>query len=76
MDETESVLAEFPYQIFYKTESGAEYPLTNKAGGTAQDKDYVIYKDTTQAVTFRRTGFTIDNIAYDNVFLLKPGETT
>ena len=75
VDETESVLAEFPYQIFYKTESGAEYPLTNKAGGTAQDKDYVIYKDTTQAVTFRRTGFTIDNIAYDNVFLLKPGET-
>ena len=75
VDETESVLAEFPYQIFYKTESGAEYPLTNKAGGTAQDKDYVIYKDTTQAVTFRRTGFTVDNIAYDNVFLLKPGET-
>ena len=35
----------------------------------------MIYKDTTQAVTFRRTGFTIDNIAYDNVFLLKPGET-
>ena len=24
VDETESVLAEFPYQIFYKTESGAE----------------------------------------------------
>lgn len=80
VDRTESVIAEFPYQIYYKTPDGREHMLTNKYDGPLPpdgpdpDKDYVFYKDTDLPVPFIHEGFAVDGIPYDNVFLLKPDE--
>lgn len=74
----ETVLAEFGYQIRYRVknkETGQvkENLLTNEA------PDYnVIYKGTTQGVTFNDEFKVHDgeagDIIYENVFILKPGE--
>ena len=42
--------------------------------GSPEPSNYVFYKDTTQPVTFLPE-LKIGNAAYDNVFMLKPGET-
>ena len=69
VDSSESILAEFPYQIWYKTsEEGEPIPLTQSASSPR-----VVYKDTTTAVTYKNS-VTVDGIAYNNVFLLKPDE--
>ena len=77
VDSTENVLAEFPYQIFYKTseEPGAEeHLLTNSLPAYAQTEDYVLYKDTVHPVTYKKTA-EIGGVPYQDVFFLKPDET-
>ena len=66
VDEGESILAEFPYQIRYKTADGTEHLLT--------DPNAVCYKDTVNYVTHKNT-LTVGEKPYEHVFLLKPGET-
>ena len=72
VDETDSVMAEFPYQIFYekKDDQGVvrEYPLTNNVGNIS-----VVYRGTNDPVAFAPSR-EIDGVTYSNVFFLKPGE--
>lgn len=73
VDKSESVLAEFPYQIWY-TRDGEEHRLTNLvAEDPMRTDDYVFYKGTKNPVTYR-TSLTIGGIPYEDVFLLKPDE--
>ena len=73
VDAPETVLAEFPYQILYKYEGDdTEYLLKNPMPEDA--RNYVFYKDTVNPVTFRNE-ITLGGQSYQNVFLLKPGET-
>ena len=76
VDASESVLAEFPYQIKYKKAGDdTEYYLKNaETGDTADVTDYVLYRDTVNPVKYEET-FTLDGITYNDVFFLKPGET-
>ena len=78
IDRSESVLADYPYQILYKTsdEEGApEHYLQNAVpGSSTQNTDYVLYKDTVNAVTYQ-TSVTIAGVEYNDVFFLKPDET-
>ena len=66
VDTTESVLASFPYQIWYKTADNEEHLYT--------DANHVCFKDTIRRVPYKES-MTIGGIDYDSVFLLKPGET-
>ena len=72
IDDTDSVIAEFPYQIFYekKNDQGIveEYPLTNVTGSIN-----VVYRGTNDEVRFVPDAV-IENVHYSNVFFLKPGE--
>ncbi len=73
IDSTESVMAEFPYQIYYKTSAdGEEKLLTQDAGDNLNIK--VFYLDTETPVTYRDS-ITVGGITYPSVFMLKPGET-
>ncbi len=78
VDESEGVLAEFPYQIWYKTseaEGAEEYRLPNLPPGSEEKpKDYVLYKDTINPVKYE-DAVTIGGTEYKDVFFLKPGET-
>ena len=68
-DNTESFMAEFPYQIWYKVpEDETEHLLTQ-----GDQNIHVYYKDTTTPVKYEERK-EIDHIPYDSVFLLKPGE--
>ncbi len=70
----DSVYAEFPYQITYINPlDGREYYLKNTPSGSDPD-DHVFYEGTSTPVTYRQS-LTIDGIEYNDVFLLKPGET-
>lgn len=69
VDTTESVFAEFPYQIWYHTASGEEKLL--EQGDLLNTT--VFYKDTITPVTYYPT-LTIDGVQYEKVFMLKPGE--
>lgn len=74
-----NVLAEFPYQVWYKykeTEDGEEQEarLTNSIPGSSQTADYVFYKETTTPVKYQDS-LDIDGQTYEDVFFLKPGET-
>lgn len=69
VDTTESVFAEFPYQIWYRTASGEEKLL--EQGDLLNTT--VFYKDTITPVTYYPT-LTIDGVQYEKVFMLKPGE--
>jgi len=70
IDATDSVLAEFPYQIFFRKKDVdgvvREYPLTNS-------NEDVLYRGTDDPIPFS-SNCTIDGVNYDNVFFLKPGE--
>ncbi len=80
------VLAEYPYQIYYKYKDAAEGEegeeaeelearLTNgKRNEYGKIENYVFYKDTVTPVKYRDT-LTIDGIVYEDVFFLKPGQT-
>ena len=74
VDESETHMAEFAYQIKYKKKDGTEHLLTNGVPGVDDPNDYVFYKNTTNPVTFD-TYKEIGGIRYDNVFTVKPGET-
>ena len=68
IDTSETVMAEFPYQIKYKLEGDeTEHYLDDT-------QDSVVYDGTTTPVKYRRT-LTVDGVSYPHVFLLKPGET-
>lgn len=73
VDNTETVLAEFPYQIYYKDSAdGEEHLLSNP--------EAVLYKDTVNKVPFRRSitiqdAQTSHSHTYNSVYMLKPGET-
>ncbi len=77
IDDTESVMAEFPYQILYKMseEEGAEeFHLKNAMPDSPmQNDDYVFYKDSVKPVKYEPS-MTIGGVAYEDVFFLKPGE--
>ena len=75
VDTTESVLAEFPYQIIYMDEDNKEQFLTNQSPNSSTEiENYVYYKDTVTPVKYEQK-VTIDGIEYKHVFFLKPGET-
>ena len=75
VDTTESVMSDFPYQIFYQTKDGAEHSLTNALpDSSTQNDDYVFYKDSVNPVKYEPR-VEIDGIVYNDVFFLKPGET-
>ena len=76
VDEPDTVLAEFPYQIYYKKAgSDEEYLLTNALPDSPeQTDDFVVHKGTDTAVSYHEV-FMIAGIPYRDVFLLKPGET-
>ncbi|MBQ1302761.1 MAG: hypothetical protein IIY29_05395, partial [Firmicutes bacterium] len=68
------VLAEFPYQIFYKKGSDEEYRLQNGVvGADGQPVNYVLDQDSSHPVTYRPS-VTIDGTLYQDVFFLKPDE--
>ena len=72
--DTEDVMAEFPYQIFYKKGDDTEYPLTNAlASSDTQNDNYVLYRDTVNPVKYQPS-IKIDGHTYEHVFFLKPGE--
>ena len=71
-ENTRNNLIQFPYQIWYRTESDA--PGTFRLLGTrAGDRNLVKYKDTTTSVTYNER-LQIDGTEYDHVFMLRPGE--
>jgi len=81
VDDSETILAEFPYQIWYDVRT-----LSNGAGESDTDEDDlkllkdtgskhpVLYKDTITPVPYKES-LTIDGITYEDVYMLKPGET-
>lgn len=71
VDSSETVLAEFPYQIIYKLEGSDTEHLLEQ--GDALNRT-VVYKNTTTLVPFRDS-VEIGGVTYQDVFLLKPGET-
>ena len=79
VDTTKTVLAEFPYQIIYRTKTGDDVSdpkfLSNAvANDPARNKDYVFYKDSTVPCTYK-TAMEIAGKTYQDVFILKPDET-
>ena len=74
VDDSESTLAEFAYQIKYKKKNDpTEYYLQNFAPGGGRN-DYVFYKNSTTPVTYKPSK-TIGGVTYNDVFILEPGET-
>ncbi|MBQ4185212.1 MAG: LPXTG cell wall anchor domain-containing protein [Clostridiales bacterium] len=79
VDTTETVLAEFPYQIIYRTKNGDADPVSHYlTNSVADDPDrifnYVFYKDSTVPCTYK-TSISIAEKTYNDVFILKPDET-
>ena len=73
VDNAESILAEFPYQIKYMKD-GREHYLTNASASSSDPEDHVFYKDTVTPVKYLDS-LDINGTTYENVFMLKPGET-
>lgn len=73
VDNAESILAEFPYQIKYMKD-GREHYLTNASASSSDPEDHVFYKDTVTPVKYLDS-LDINGTTYKNVFMLKPGET-
>ena len=76
MDAVESVLAEYPYQIFYRLPGDeGENPIGHRLSHNAGESIRVVYKDSIKPVTYQDS-FTIPGttLTYENVFLLRPGE--
>ena len=78
VDTVETVLAEFPYQIIYRTKTGDDDPvehyLTNAVRGDQDRKyDYVFYKDTITPCTYT-TSMDIAGKTYNDVFILNPDD--
>ncbi|MBQ8088637.1 MAG: hypothetical protein IJ234_09510, partial [Clostridia bacterium] len=71
VDDSEDILAEFPYQIKYKTEGNDEEILLKQGEDL---NETVTYENSTTAVKFKDS-LIIDGVEYKNVFILKSGET-
>ncbi|MBP3892650.1 MAG: hypothetical protein J6D34_01250 [Atopobiaceae bacterium] len=71
VDETETVMVEYPYQIFYSLKSDTTERQVDAEPGTASPK--VVYKDTNKQVSYK-SEVTVGGTQYGKVFLLKPGE--
>ena len=73
----EDAMIRYPYQILYKLEGDdREYYLSNKTADVpAENTDYVFYSGTHNPVAYQSSGYHVDDIFYDHVFFLKPGET-
>ena len=71
VENQQDIYAEYPFQIYYKTENGSEYLLSNEPNRT-----YAYYKDSINPVRFEST-FNVPGVStpYQNVYILKPGET-
>jgi len=69
IDEDETVMAEFPYQIWYKLENEEEHRLSNHDPLNIK----VYYKDTVTPVTYKQS-LSVGGNSYADVFILKPGE--
>ena len=81
VDTSESVLAQFPYQIRYRMPGEDDNSEGHLLGQQNQDPEAdsadaisVLYKGTATPVEYRPS-LEIDGITYEDVFLLKPGET-
>ena len=75
IDDPELVMAEFPYQIYYKIGEGSEdQRLKNKYPGSEEPADHVYYKDSVKPVKYLPSEI-VGGISYEDVFFLKPGET-
>lgn len=79
VDTTETILAEFPYRIIYRTKTGEEEPVEHYlTNSVADDADriynYVFYKDSTVPCTYQKE-MQIAGKTYHDVFILKPDET-
>ena len=75
VDETESVLAEFPYQVWYlEPDAEGGEPTEKLLTPATAGPDGVVFKETTTSVPFR-SSVTVDGVSYENVFLLQSGET-
>ncbi|MBQ6362071.1 MAG: LPXTG cell wall anchor domain-containing protein [Lachnospiraceae bacterium] len=72
-DKQDFTSVRFPFQIYCQTEPGGEYQLLRQEVGT-NSKWRVNYQNTSTRVDFAETA-EIDNVTYDNVFYLKPGQT-
>ena len=72
IDDAESMIAEFPYQIFYRvmTENGIEERQLSLG---EHGNYYVYYKDTVNPAAYREN-LEIDGTNYQKVFMLKPGD--
>ena len=70
VSDTDSYIADYPFQIYYKTSDDVEKQLTpDDALGIS-----VKYKDTTRDVTHLQTYEPQPGVIYSDVFFLKPGE--
>lgn len=80
IENVDSTRVEFPYQIYYKLSEEDNPGETDEEKILTPDDALGItvkYKGTDNNVTFKgpEDHFTIDGIPYENVFLLKPGQT-
>ena len=74
VDNTESVMSDFAYQIWFKKEGDdTEYRLKNTTPDPQWNTDYVLYKGSVNPVTYKEH-LTIGGADYEDVFLLKPDE--
>lgn len=80
VDDSETILAEFPYQVYYRVRS-----LITDGNNTGDEGEFkrlkdtgnkhpVLYKDTITAVPYK-SSLTFDGMTYQDVYMLKPGET-
>ncbi len=75
VDETDAVTAQFPYQVYYRTQSEPEEQrLTNRIPGVETSEDHVFFKGSKTPVPYRQTA-SIGGVTYEDVFLLKPDDT-
>ena len=70
VDNTESYMSEYPFQIYYRETSSGEGELL----GVGIAGISVHYKDTNRTVTFYPSYTAPDGKVYQNVFILLPGE--
>ena len=80
VDSTESFMAEYPFQIFFKEQAveGEPEPVEKQLipGSSGANDITVKYKDTTRNVTHYSTFTAADGTTtYEHVYMLKPGET-
>jgi fibro-slime domain-containing protein len=71
VDSTESYMAEYPFQIFYKDPRGEHQLTTANEAGTGIK---VVYKDSNRTVKLKDLYTSPDGIQYHSTFVLKPGE--